>query len=88
MLCLSVGTDPDYTRHQDDGEPSGTAGKPILGQIRSHQLESVLLAVVRYFGGTLLGAAGLGSTAYKSAALDAIQLGEIITLSPAMSILN
>ena len=81
-ICYAYqwGPDPDYTRHQDDGEPSGTAGKPILGQIRSHQLENVLLAVVRYFGGTLLGASGLG-TAYKSAALDAIQHGEIITLS-------
>lgn len=49
-ICYAYqwGPDPDYTRHQDDGEPSGTAGKPILGQIRSHQLENVLLAVVRY----------------------------------------
>lgn len=81
-ICYAYqwGPDPNYTRQQDDGEPSGTAGKPILGQIRSHQLENVLLAVVRYFGGTLLGASGLG-TAYRLAALDAIQHAEFVTIT-------
>ena len=58
-------------RANDDGEPSGTAGRPILGQLLSHNITNVLIVVVRYFGGTLLGVSGL-INAYKNAANDAI----------------
>ena len=58
-------------RANDDGEPSGTAGRPILGQINSRGLTDVLVVVVRYFGGILLGTGGL-ITAYKAAAADAL----------------
>lgn len=68
--------DPHY-RANDDGEPSSTAGKPILGQIRSKNLSNVLVAVVRYFGGTELGVSGL-INAYKSAAEDALNNAEIV----------
>lgn len=64
-------------RSNDDGEPSNTAGRPILGQINSHQLSDILIVVVRYFGGILLGTGGL-ITAYKAAALEAIAAAEII----------
>jgi uncharacterized YigZ family protein len=78
-ICYAFrsGPDPDYHRLYDDGEPSGTAGRPILGQLIKFNLENTLITVVRYFGGTLLGAAGLG-TAYKSAAENAISNAEII----------
>jgi len=59
-------------RVNDDGEPSGSAGKPVFGQIQSHDLSNVLIVVVRYFGGTLLGVGGL-INAYRSAAADALQ---------------
>jgi len=64
-------------RANDDGEPSGTAGKPILGQINSSGLTNILIVVVRYFGGTLLGVSGLIS-AYRSAAAAAIKSAGII----------
>lgn len=59
------------SRANDNGEPSGTAGKPILGQINSHQLTNILIIVVRYFGGVKLGTSGL-IAAYRSAAAAAI----------------
>jgi len=65
------------SRGNDDGEPSSTAGKPILGQIQSFDLTNILIVVVRYFGGTLLGVSGL-INAYRNAALDAINQAEIV----------
>ncbi len=65
-------------RANDDGEPSGTAGKPIHGQLLSHNLTKTLIVVVRYFGGTLLGVSGL-INAYKNAAADAIMNASIVT---------
>jgi uncharacterized YigZ family protein len=65
-------------RVNDDGEPSNTAGKPILGQIQKHDLNNILIVVVRYFGGTLLGTGGL-INAYREAAADALANSEIIT---------
>ncbi|MFH0841806.1 MAG: YigZ family protein [Bacteroidota bacterium] len=64
-------------RANDDGEPSGTAGRPILGQIRSFGVTNVLIVVTRYFGGTLLGVSGL-INAYKKAAASALEKAEII----------
>ena len=72
-----LGSDKAVWRTNDDGEPSGTAGRPILGQIRSHDLTNTLIVVSRYFGGTLLGISGL-TNAYKSAAMDALSNAEII----------
>jgi uncharacterized YigZ family protein len=64
-------------RVNDDGEPSGTAGRPILGQINSFGLTNILIVVSRYFGGTLLGVSGL-INAYRRAAADAINNAEQI----------
>lgn len=64
-------------RANDNGEPSGTAGKPILGQINSHELTDVLIVVVRYFGGIKLGTGGL-IVAYRMAAAAALEKAEVI----------
>ena len=72
-----LGTEGLQFRANDDGEPSGSAGKPILGQIDSAGITNTLVVVVRYFGGTLLGVPGL-INAYKTAAADALA-GAIVT---------
>lgn len=72
-----LGTDGTQFRANDDGEPSGSAGRPILGQIDSAALTDVLVVVVRYFGGTLLGVPGL-IHAYKTATAAALAEAEVI----------
>lgn len=72
-----LGADKSAFRFNDDGEPSGTAGKPIHGQLLSKDLTNTLVVVVRYFGGVLLGASGLFN-AYKVAARDALDHAAII----------
>ena len=82
-------------RANDDGEPSSTAGKPILGQINSNELTDILIVVVRYYGGVNLGTSGL-IVAYREAAADAIghseietrQVEEIITYQFAYPMMN
>ena len=76
-FAYRLGTDENSFRASDDGEPSGTAGRPILGQIDSRQLTNLLIVVVRYFGGTLLGVPGL-INAYKMGASMALQLTPVI----------
>ena len=75
-----LGADRSEFRANDDGEPSGTAGRPILGQINSSELTDILVIVVRYFGGILLGTSGL-ITAYKEAAADAIGQANIVEIT-------
>lgn len=72
-----IGSNKDVWRANDDGEPSGTGGRPIHGQLLSADLTDTLIVVVRYFGGILLGASGLAN-AYKTAARDAIDHAQII----------
>ena len=72
-----LGAARDVFRANDNGEPSGTAGKPILGQINSGELTDIVIAVVRYFGGIKLGTSGL-IQAYKAAAAEAITAAEVI----------
>jgi uncharacterized YigZ family protein len=72
-----VGVNDEQYRINDDGEPSGSAGKPIYGQILSHEITNVLIVVVRYFGGTKLGVRGL-INAYKGASAEAIANTKIV----------
>jgi uncharacterized YigZ family protein len=72
-----LGADKSAFRFNDDGEPSNTAGKPIYGQIQAKDLTNVLLVVVRYFGGTLLGVGGL-INAYKTAAAEVVNSAVIV----------
>ena len=74
-VCFAYRMGQDI-RANDNGEPSGTAGRPILRQIDAANLDNVLVVVVRYFGGTLLGTGGL-INAYKCAAQDAIKNSSI-----------
>ena len=78
-LCYAymLGHDKSAYRINDDGEPSGTAGKPIFNQILSKDLTNILIVVVRYYGGTKLGVSGL-INAYKTASIEALQTAEII----------
>ncbi len=76
-FAYRIGADGELWRANDDGEPSFSAGKPILGQILSSDLSDILIVVVRYFGGTKLGVPGL-IRAYKNAAADAIDNATII----------
>jgi uncharacterized YigZ family protein len=77
--CYAWRLGPEKVRYRvnDDGEPSGSAGKPIFGQIQSLDISDILVVVVRYFGGTLLGVGGL-IKAYRSAASDALNHNAII----------
>ena len=76
-FAYRIGTDGNNFRVSDDGEPSGTAGRPILGQIDSKEVTNTAVIVVRYFGGTLLGVPGL-INAYKTATTLALQVVPVI----------
>ncbi len=76
-FAYRLGVEGTEYRVSDDGEPSGSAGRPILGQIDSKQLTSILVIVVRYFGGTQLGIPGL-INAYKTSAATAIDVAKVI----------
>ncbi|MEI6948841.1 YigZ family protein [Paraflavisolibacter sp. H34] len=76
-FAYRLGIDKNNFRSSDDGEPSGSAGKPILGQIDSKNLTDVAVVVVRYFGGTLLGVPGL-INAYKTATTLALQQSPVV----------
>ncbi|NOU19647.1 MAG: YigZ family protein [Bacteroidales bacterium] len=77
--CYSyiIGFKGEHWRANDDGEPSGTAGRPIHGQIQSFNLTNTLIVVIRYFGGTKLGVSGL-INAYKTSAADALNNAQIV----------
>lgn len=75
-FAYMIGSERINWRVNDDGEPSGTAGRPILGQINSFDLTNIIIVVSRYFGGTLLGVSGL-INAYRSAAASAINNAEL-----------
>lgn len=77
--CWAYRLSPDRSvfRINDDGEPSGTAGRPILNVLLSKELTNILVVVVRYFGGTLLGVPGL-INAYKTATQDALEAAKIV----------
>lgn len=72
-----LGPDGQTWRVSDDGEPSGTAGKPILAQINARELTNIMIVVIRYFGGTLLGVGGL-INAYRNAAADALGTATVV----------
>lgn len=76
-FAYRLGADKKIYRFNDDNEPSNTAGKPIYGQIESYDLTDILIVVIRYFGGTLLGKGGL-INAYRTSAKDAIKNAGII----------
>lgn len=78
-VCFAyiLGEKGEYTRANDDGEPSGTAGKPMLGTLVSKGITNVLMVVVRYFGGTKLGTSGL-INAYREASMDALEQNEVV----------
>ena len=76
-FAYRIGTDGNLFRVSDDGEPSGSAGRPILGQLDSMQITNTGVVVVRYFGGTLLGVPGL-INAYKTATALALQMSPIV----------
>ena len=78
--CFAYILKPDQSEYRvnDDGEPSNSAGQPILGQIKAHNLTNILVVVVRYFGGTLLGVGGL-IRAYKTATRGAIENATVVT---------
>lgn len=76
--AYAIGPEREEYRQNDDGEPSSTAGKPIMGQILSHELSDILIVVVRYYGGVNLGTGGL-IEAYRAAAADAIAHCAVVT---------
>jgi uncharacterized YigZ family protein len=76
-FAYRLGLEGNIFRVSDDGEPSGSAGRPMLGQIDSRELTDILIVVVRYFGGTLLGVPGL-INAYKTAAALALQVTPVV----------
>jgi uncharacterized YigZ family protein len=80
-FAYTIGSNPGIIRANDDGEPASTAGKPILAQINSLGITNVLVVVVRYFGGTLLGKGGL-IRAYKNASENALHHVKIVQIIP------